>query len=296
MHHMRRHSATIVLALSAAFALSTAAFAQTDMSLRARPAADLHSTEEWKLIASHLPDPVTAPSAKLEMAGDVLRARRFPEDAITFYKAAVINGGDRSRLLKKEGVVHLEMQNGLISRLCFQQAVKINKKDAEAWNNLGASDFMLGNTRDAIGEYKRAVKLRRTSAVFHSNLALAYFENKDAKSARKELQRAFSLDPDILHHNESGGYNLQILASTHYADVCFEMARVYAAQGDAETTITWLTKASERGYDVRPAMKADPVLAPYLGLDSVKTMLANNDHMGNKDVASKGKAPSLGAQ
>ncbi len=292
MHGISRCTAVFVFV----FTLSATASSQTDVALRARPAADPHSMEEWKIVAPHLPDPVTASPAKLEMAGDVLRARRFPEDAITFYKAAIINGGDRSRLLKKEGVVHLEMQNGLISRLCFQQAVKIDKKDAEAWNNLGASDFMLGNTRTAIGEYKRAVKLRKTSAVFHSNLALAYFEGKDTKSARTELQRAFALDPDILHHNESGGYNLQVLASTHYADVCFEMARVYAAQGDAETTITWLTKASERGFDVRSAMKTDPVLAPYLAMERVKMMLANNDHMKNKDVASKGKAPSLGVQ
>lgn len=288
MHRISRLAATF------AFALSATAVAQTDVALRTR-AADPHNTEEWRIVAPHLPDPVTASPAKLEMAGDVLRVRRFPEDAITFYKAAIINGGDRSRLLKKEGVVHLEMQNGLISRLCFQQAVKIDKKDAEAWNNLGASDFMLGNTRAAIGEYKHAVKLKKSSAVFHSNLALAYFENKDGHSARTELQRAFTLDPEILHHNDSGGYNLQVLASTHYAEVCFEMARVYAAQGDAETTIAWLTKASERGFDVRSAMKGDSLLAPYLSVDRVKLMLANNDHM-KKDVGSKAKPPGLGAQ
>ena len=40
-------------------------------------------------------------------------------------------------------------------------------------------------------------------------------------------------------------------------------------------------------------MKGDPLLGPYLQDERVKLMLANNDHMKGKDVASKGKAPSL---
>jgi tetratricopeptide (TPR) repeat protein len=255
--------------------------------------ADPHSSPEWAIVAPHLPDPVTGSPEKLETAGDVLRARRFPADAITFYKAAMINGGNRVRLLKKEGVVHLEMQQGLLARLCFQQAERLNKKDPEAWNNLGAADFMLGNTHAAIGEYKRAVKLNRSSAVYHSNLALAYFEARDGSGARKELARAFELDPEIMHHSDTGGYNLQVLASTHYAEICFEMARVYAAQNDPETAISWLTKASERGFDIRAEMRNDPVLSPFLRDERVKLLIANNDERHRKDLA-KARPPSLG--
>ena len=287
MHLINRFTAALVFVLGAT-SISYAFAGQSSPV-----GSDPHNSDEWRLVAPHLPDPVTATPDKLEMAGDVLRARRFPQDANTFYKAAMINGGDRGRLLKKQGVVMLELQHGLLARLCFQQAVKLDKKDPEAWNNLGAADFMLGNARGAIGEYKRAVKGRKTSAVFHSNLALAYFEAKDARSARTELQRAFALDPEILHHSDNGGYNLQVLASAHYAEICFEMARVYAAQGDEETTITWLTKASERGMDVRSAMKGDSQLAPYLQNERIKLVLANNDHIKSKEIASKGKPPSL---
>lgn len=256
-------------------------------------AADPHRSEEWALVAPHLPDPVTASPERLETAGDVLRARRFPEDAITFYKAAVINGGDSGRLLKKEGVLHLELQHSVLARLSFQQATRVDKRDAEAWNNMGAADFMLGNTRSALGEYKRAVKLNRNSAVFHSNLSLAYFEVHNASRAREELGKAFALDPEILHHGSAGGYNLQILASTHYAEICYEMARVYAAQGDQENAINWLTKASERGMNVRSALKGDPQLAQYLQDERVQVMLANSDHLHGKLPAGKVLPPSL---
>lgn len=282
--------------VSSRFALVLAVFLATTGFARAQrgstASVDPHSTEEWALIAPHLPDPVTSSPQKLEVAADVLRARRFPADAITFYKAAMINGGDRGRLLKKQGVVDLEMQHGLLARLSFQQAIRLNKKDAEAWNNLGAADFMLGNPRGSISEYKHAVKLNRNSAVYHSNLALAYFEARDGGSARKELARAFALDPEIMHHSDTGGYNLQVLASAHYAEICFEMARVYAAQGDTDTAISWLTKASERGFDIRPGMRNDPLLEPYLHDTRIKLLLTNNDQRHNKDVA-KVKPPSL---
>ena len=291
----------------------------------ARQRIERHRSADWLLVEPHLPDPTTASPDALTVAADVLRARRMPEDALEYYQYALSRGGEPSTLNNRIGVTMLELHQAVLARVAFKRAlqskpkdaqtwnnlgaseyvagnlhgaindylkaVKLDKKDAEAWNNLGASDFMLGNTHSAINEYKRAVKLRKTSAVFHSNLALAYFEVKDGRSARNELQRAVALDPEILHHNESGGYNLQVLASTHYAEICYEMARVYAAQGDAETTITWLTKASERGMDVRAAMKGDHLLGPFLGDERVKVMLANNDHMKSKDA--KGRPPGL---
>lgn len=279
--------AVLPLVLSACFASAQNSPATTGIN-------DPHHTPEWALIAPHLPDPVTATAPQLELAGDVLRARRFPQDALTFYKAALINNGDQSVLLKKLGVIFLETQQPALARASFQRATKVNKSDAEAWNNLGAADFTLGNTRSAVGEYRKAVKLKKTSAIFHSNLALAYFDLKDTQNARTELARAMKLDPDLLQHSGTTGYNLQILASTHYADVCFEMARVYAAQGDVESTLVWLTKASERGLDVRTAMSNDNLLQPYLRDPRVKLMLGNSDQLHSRNVAMKSKPPSLG--
>lgn len=272
---------------------SAAALAQNASNATTPAVVDPHSTAEWAVIAPHLPDPLTAKADKLETAGDVLRARRFPEDALTFYKAAVIRGGNTNRLLKKEGVIHLELQHGVMARLCFQQAVKLNKRDSEAWNNLGAADFMLGNPRGSVGEYKKAVKFNKDSAIYHSNLSLAYFEVHDSRSARHELAKAFAIDPDVLHHNNTGGYNLQILASAHYAEICYEMARVYAVQGDQEAAISWLTKATERGFDVRSALKGDAALEPYLHNERVKVMLANAEQLHKKELSDKVKPPSL---
>lgn len=253
----------------------------------------LHNSPEWANIAQHLPDVATASPEKLELAADVLRARRYEGDALRFYSAALQHGGNGPVLLKKMGVTCLEMQQPAVARMFFQRSLKMNKKDPVAWNDLGASEFTLRNNRGAVSDYKRAIKFERNSAVYHSNLALVYFEMNDTESARHELAVAMRLDPDLLHKRNENGYSAQLLATTRYAEICFEMARIYASQGNIDAMLDWLTKASERGYDVRTAMDRDMTLRPLLADARVQLILKNNKLLraGNKGPAN---IPSLG--
>ncbi len=252
-----------------------------------------HTTAEWRDVSAHLPDLLVEPPEKLEEAADVLRARRYPGDALRFYNAALTRGGEPHTLLKKMGITCLELQQPALARLFFQRAVRLNKKDAVAWNDLGAAEFTLHSFHAAIGDYRHAVRLTETSAVYHSNLALAYFETGHGEQARRELGRALSLDPDVLHKKIGSGYNAQVLASVRYGEVCFEMARIYAVQGNVEVMLDWLTKASERGFGVREAMDHDAVLRPLLADARVQVLLKNTQmlHAGNK---APGNVPSLG--
>jgi len=254
--------------------------------------AAIHSGTDWETIAPHLPDPHTATPKDLEQAADVLMARRFPEDALDYYLYAQQRGGDQLRLMKKEGVVHLELRQGSQARTLFARCVQLSKRDAEAWNNLAATDYSMGDPRAAIGEYKRAVKLNRQSAVYHANLGMAYVEIKDMESARKEFTAAVKLDPQIMTRRENGGMTLRILQSQDYAMLCFEMARMYARQNDVANMKLWLQKASDRGMNVREAMGNDTLLNAWLKNPDIKAMLANGESFHKKNVGPV--APSLG--
>ena len=176
---------------------------------------------DWDLIAPHLPDPATATKEQLELAGDVLKARRFPEDALDYYQYALKRGGDEMRLFKKMGVAHLELQQNALARALFVRCVQASKKDGLAWNNLGATDYAIGAYRASIREYQHAVKLDKTSAVFHANLGMAYFGDKDVDSARKQFAIAMRLDPSIMEQHGDGGLTLRVLQSEDYARLCF---------------------------------------------------------------------------
>jgi tetratricopeptide (TPR) repeat protein len=223
----------------------------------------MHESEQWAQIQPHLPDPATATPQTLELQADILRARRFPLDAMDYYNYAIARGGNVAALMNKLGLSELEMSNIQLARVYFQRAVKLNRKDADAWNNLGAAEFVDGKEQNALSDYKRAVKLNRHKAVFHANLANSLFENKDYHGARREIAAALELDPQVFEQQGTGGVAAHVLSSKDLAQFSFEMAKMYARSGMQEAMLHSLAKAAEAGMDVQVEMRKDPVLVKF---------------------------------
>jgi len=223
-----------------------------------------HQDPQWETVKTHLPDPATATVEQLETVGDVLRARRFPEDALDYYLYALKRGGgNQVMLLNKIGITQLELRHTAAARTYFQRATQLQKKDAVGWNNLGAVEYMDGRFATAISDYNRAIKLNKTSAIYHSNLATALFEEKRYKDARAQYKIALELDPDMAHHDGTGGLTAHMLSPEDHARYCFEMARLYAELGDETNMLRYLTMASEGGFDVMGEMHSDAKLDRY---------------------------------
>lgn len=285
-----------VLAPLAAYAAeSTAVSPQQPAPLTsADERAALHNSPDWALIAPHLPDPKTASAADLEMAGDVLRARRFPEDALDYYGYAMQRGGDISTLFNKMGIVRLELHQVDLAHAMFLRTVREHKRDSVGWNNLGVTDYAMQDYRGAIDAYKHAVKLNRRSAVFHSNMGLAYFEKGDSDDARREFARALALDPSIMTGSDEGGTTAHILGSHNYAGMCLEMAKLFAREHDVNRMLYWLGKASDAGMDLRSAMREDSVLVLYEKDPRVLLLITNARELHARSVATA-KPPAIGA-
>jgi tetratricopeptide (TPR) repeat protein len=240
----------------------------------------LHESDQWKEIARHLPDPNTASAKILEQQADILRARRFPEDALDFYRYALARGGDPAPLTNKLGLTELEMKNFELARAYFSRAVKLNKKNSEAWNNLGAAEFIAGVPGAAVSNYKRAIKLDKHAAVYHANLATAYFATKNFKGAGKELAAAMKLDPDIFNRKEgAGGLEAHVLSSEDRARFSYEMAKLYAQNGLIEEMIHSLAKASEAGMDLGRELRKDAILGKYQTDPRVLVLIQNAEAM-----------------
>lgn len=253
-------SAFCLLAVASISVSSAAQSSSATESVRER----LHHSEQWMAIEKNLPNPATATPQALEAQADILRARRFPEDAMDYYRYALARGGNVPPLLNKLGLTELEMRNVVLARSYFQRVVKMSKKDADAWNNLGAVEYLDGYSANAVSDYKRAVKLDRREAVFHANLATAYFGQKDYGGARREIAAAIKLDPKIFERTSSdGGVSAHVLSAEDRARLSFEMAKLYARNGLEEQMLHSLSMASEAGMDVQHEMRKDPVLAKF---------------------------------
>ena len=160
-----------------------------------------HSDVQWIAVAPHLPDPTTGSAADLEQAADVLRARKMPEDALEYYGYALARGGSAPRLAVKMGVTQLELQNVPLARAMFRHAAKLDSKNADAWNNLAATEYLQHDLSHSISDYKRALKLEADVATFHSNLGTAYFENKNFRQAVEQFAIALKLDPEVFERH-----------------------------------------------------------------------------------------------
>lgn len=252
----------IVPCLLAASCPSPRIMAQ-NLSSSASARERLHQSEQWTQIQQHLPDPATATPQALEQQADILRARRFPDDALDFYKSALARGGDAPSILNKLGLTQLEMKNVQLARAYFQRVVKMSRKDAQAWNNLGAVEFLNGMPGSAVSDYKRAIKLDKHQAVFHANLATAYFGTRDFRAAQRELAAALKLDPQVFDQQGIGGVAVHVLSSEDRARFCFEMAKLYAQNGLEDQMLHELATASEAGMDVQREMRHDAVLGKF---------------------------------
>ena len=258
-----------------------------------------HQNPAWESVRNHLPDPQVATAAKLESAADVLRARRFLEDAIDYYNFAIQRGGEQAHLLNKMGVTQLELRNVGQARIYFQRVVKLQKKNPEGWNNLGAIEYLTGRYGNAISNYKRAIKLDKNSATYHSNLGTAYFDKKEYEAARKEYDTALKLDPEMLSHHGTVGVTTRMLSPADHARFCFELARLYAQRGDEQTMLHYLTMSSEAGFDVLSEMGSDSVLSGYRKDPRVILLVKNAKDLRDKGTSiaqSSGPAPPLPAE
>jgi len=251
-----------------------------------------HENPSWTSVAAHLPDPNKSTAQQLETAADVLRARRFLEDSLDYLGYALQRGGNEVRLLNKMGVTELELRRPIQARACFQRVVKIQKKDPEGWNNLGAIEYLESRFGNAISDYKRAIKLDKETATYHSNLATAYFDKKDFDSARKEYEIALKLDPDMLTHHGTAGTTTRMLSPEDHARFCYELARLYASRGDEESMLHYLTMASESGFDVLHEMSSDTVLGKYRKDPRVLLIVKNaKDLRGTRTSVADAEAP-----
>lgn len=247
-----------------------------------------HQNPSWDTVRAHLPDPTSATAHQLESAADILRARRFVADAMDYYEFAMRRGGNQISLLNKMGVTSLELRNAPAAKVYFQQVLKLQKKNPEGWNNLGAIEYLTGHYDAAIGNYRKAIKYDKDSATYHSNLGTAYFEKKDFESARKQYEIALKLDPNMMEHHSSIGVTARMLSPEDHARFCFELARLYAQRGDEATMLHFLTMASEAGFDVLDHMTYDSALGKYRKDARVLLMVKNSQEM-------RGKATSVAA-
>lgn len=183
---------------------------------------------------------------QLETRGDELRETKNYLDAIDYYEAA-IKKQPTAVLYNKEGMSYLAMSNLDKAQKSIQRAVKLDKKYAEAYNNLGVIFYLRKKYGPAEKNYKKALAIRE-SASFHSNLGTVYVERKEFDKGMAEYAKAFAMDPEIFERTSRTGVSARMSSPDDRARFYYVLAKLYAGTGESEKSLLYLKKAMEEGF------------------------------------------------
>src|SRR5581483_11655680 len=103
----------------------------------------------------------------------------------------------------KIGIVKLQTFHLDEAKKSFERAIKLNKKHADAYNNLGVVYYEMK-------KYAKAIEINETMASYFSNLGAAYFSKKDFEKATNAYAQALQLDPEIFERTSRTGVAAQL--------------------------------------------------------------------------------------
>jgi serine/threonine-protein kinase len=107
---------------------------------------------------------------------------------------------------------------------CYQKALDLDPKNAQAHNNLGAALYAKGDLDGAIACWKKALGLAPKYAYAHSNLGTALKDKGDLGGAIACYQKALGLDPKKAYAHNNLGNALMAKGDLGGAIACFQKA------------------------------------------------------------------------
>ena len=77
----------------------------------------------------------------------------------------------------------------------YRQAIRLNPRDAEPYYNRGIAYFRLKQYRQALSDYRQAIRLNPRNAIAYYNRGIAYFRLKQYRQAIANYDQAIRLNP-----------------------------------------------------------------------------------------------------
>lgn len=214
------------------------------------------------LAAGQTPAPQSQPGGlTAEERGDIFMARKMFREAIAAYKTGPQNS---PVTWNKIGIAWHNLGEMGLARTNYEHALKVDKKYAEALNNVGTVFYAEKKYGTAITRYKRAIRLSPDKASFWSNLGTAYFSQGKVPLMIEAYEKAISLDPDIFEHRGLVGTEVQERNVADRARYHFELARLYAKIGKDELAMQFLRHSFEEGFKDKDKVRKSPEFAGLL--------------------------------
>jgi len=213
----------------------------------------------------------TPPQLTPEQRGDLFMARKMYRNAIDAYRPAA---GNSAVLWNKVGIAYHQLGDLGAAKKSYEHALKLNRKYADAMNNLGTVFYARRKFGTAIGRYTKALALAPDSASIWSNLGTAYYARGKFEQMTKAYSRALQLDPDIFEERGMVGTRMLDRSVADRARYHYELARMYAIAGKNELALEYVRKALEEGFKDRDKLRKAKEFAALRETAEFKDLMA----------------------
>ena len=121
-----------------------------------------------------------------------------------------------------------EMAERFLRKALAVKQKQLGPADIRIFNRLGVSLRQQGKWREAIEEYKLALNVVPDDAGLHFNMGMAYAEGNLLHDARKNMEKALELNPDLPRVSAAVAYNMGMVfikcGARDKARLCLEIA------------------------------------------------------------------------
>jgi tetratricopeptide (TPR) repeat protein len=217
-----------------------------------------------------MPKPAPLPPATPEALGDSLMGQQRYQAAIEAYKKAPRNSAD---VWNKMGIAYQLMFNLEDASRCYEESLRLDKKNARVMNNLGTIYDSEKEYGSAERMYRKAVKLEPTSGLIYKNLGTNLLAQHKYKKGWEMYKTALQIDPNIFKDNSSP--RVQNPASVEERGAMnYYMAKGCVRAGMNDCAIEHLRMALNEGFTNPKKIEADSEFAGLRGVPAFKQLLA----------------------
>lgn len=175
-------------------------------------------------------------------------------------------------VLNKMGIACEHMFMWDRARTSFEDAIKLNPKYAEAYNNLGTLSHSQGDLPRAEKMYRKSLKLKPDDPNTHQNLGTLYYAKRNFRKGDAEYRRALAIDPGILERSANRGIpsNSKVKSAS---EIHYHLAATYAQAGSQKLALDYLRKAILEGFRDRNRLMHDKEFADMRTSDAFLAMV-----------------------
>ena len=180
------------------------------------------------------------------MRGDIMMARKMYREAIDFYK---IEADDDAFMANKTGMAYHQLGDLRNALKYYNKALKIDKYYTDALNNRGAVNHANKYYYRAKEDYEKALAVDPLSATTWMNLGTTYFEQEKYREAFTCYINALRLDPQVFERRGTGGVKVQERTVEEKALFYYMLAKTYARAGNADAALRYIRFALENEFE-----------------------------------------------